>query len=456
MTKKEFLKELEKKLNILEATEKQDIINEYSDILDEKVRNGKKVKEAIDDFGDIDELASEILKAYKINPDYEQEESGKISDDFERIVKKSASKMANFTTKAIEEIKKENNNITVEIIFEMVIKLLVILVLCAILKFPFWILEGLGVSLLDVFFSPLNQIFIFFWRIIVWLIYIIFCVLIGIIIMKDYFNYFEKDVSKETIKDKGESDNKYKDSNLVKNNQKDYVYSNKKTNYLFSIGKLLIFIFLVLPFLLINIGVGLSVAFVIYLIVLGLDLIGLLILLIGLMILFGAIYNMFYGIVINKPKTHLPLYITGMVFIMIGAPIFAYNVGNMEYVSEFPLNISSRETVVYKEKIYEKTHFKNIGNKQEIIIDNNLKNNEVIIEANHYNKVTSVRETKTKKDSENYIEFYTINKNFNFNQVFNQIIIKDLKNNKIHDYRKLYNVDLKIYTNEYTRQLIKN
>ena len=49
MTKKKFLSELEKKLSVLDDSEIQDIINEYRDIIDEKVKHGKTEKEVIED-----------------------------------------------------------------------------------------------------------------------------------------------------------------------------------------------------------------------------------------------------------------------------------------------------------------------------------------------------------------------------------------------------------------------
>jgi len=66
MNKKEFIRLLEEKLKILEENELKDIINEYKDTIDEKVKHGKSEEEAVSDFGDVDELTKEILKAYKI------------------------------------------------------------------------------------------------------------------------------------------------------------------------------------------------------------------------------------------------------------------------------------------------------------------------------------------------------------------------------------------------------
>ena len=44
MTKKRFLKLLEEKLIILNEEERNDIINEYIDMIDEKVKHGKTEK----------------------------------------------------------------------------------------------------------------------------------------------------------------------------------------------------------------------------------------------------------------------------------------------------------------------------------------------------------------------------------------------------------------------------
>ena len=43
MTKKKFLNELEKKLSVLDDSEIQDIMNEYSDIIDEKLKQNDQI-----------------------------------------------------------------------------------------------------------------------------------------------------------------------------------------------------------------------------------------------------------------------------------------------------------------------------------------------------------------------------------------------------------------------------
>ena len=75
MDKQEFLEELGQYLAILDEKEQQDIKEEYAQHIDMKTENGLSEEEAIRDFGDIQELASEILEAYHVNPEYKRKSS---------------------------------------------------------------------------------------------------------------------------------------------------------------------------------------------------------------------------------------------------------------------------------------------------------------------------------------------------------------------------------------------
>ena len=67
MKKDEFLSLLEKRLHILNEKERQDILDEYRTHIEMKMQEGKDEEDAIQDFGDFNELVDEILDAYKIN-----------------------------------------------------------------------------------------------------------------------------------------------------------------------------------------------------------------------------------------------------------------------------------------------------------------------------------------------------------------------------------------------------
>ncbi len=71
MDKKTFLEELRKSLRVLKEEELQDIIGEYEQHIDMKVQKGLTVEQAIADFGNVKELAAEILEAYHVRAEFD-------------------------------------------------------------------------------------------------------------------------------------------------------------------------------------------------------------------------------------------------------------------------------------------------------------------------------------------------------------------------------------------------
>lgn len=69
--KESFLKELQSRLAVLEEAEQQDILAEYAQHIDLRVDGGLTEEEAVQDFGDIDQLVSEILSAYHVKATYQ-------------------------------------------------------------------------------------------------------------------------------------------------------------------------------------------------------------------------------------------------------------------------------------------------------------------------------------------------------------------------------------------------
>lgn len=90
MNKEIFLKELREYLRILEDREQEDILEEYAQHIDMKMQKGLSEEEAIQDFGPIDELASQILEAYHVKTQFQKEKksvnfsnpAGKVKEAF--------------------------------------------------------------------------------------------------------------------------------------------------------------------------------------------------------------------------------------------------------------------------------------------------------------------------------------------------------------------------------------
>ena len=125
MTKREFLKELEDRLQMLDEKERKDMIEEYSQHISMCMKSGMKEEEAIEDFGDMDDLIAEILEAYPraraeapadsdnhLDPEYEvksRERSGKtgIADLLPKDFFKKKTKIAKAGNKS--NVNDENN-----------------------------------------------------------------------------------------------------------------------------------------------------------------------------------------------------------------------------------------------------------------------------------------------------------------------------------------------------------
>lgn len=93
MTRFEFVNRLNSRLYLLKESERRDIIDEYIGHIDLKMKEGKTEAEAIKDFGDIEELAREILGAYHIDSTKVEEKTidiyvKQIFDYFNRVTEK--------------------------------------------------------------------------------------------------------------------------------------------------------------------------------------------------------------------------------------------------------------------------------------------------------------------------------------------------------------------------------
>ena len=107
MLKKEFLDILGQKLSLVNDKEKEDILLEYGTYIDDKVASGVSEEEAVAGFGDVDQLAKDILSAYKINTDSMDPFSNKADKTIDKIYAKLEelfSKIGNFSMNEIFHI----------------------------------------------------------------------------------------------------------------------------------------------------------------------------------------------------------------------------------------------------------------------------------------------------------------------------------------------------------------
>lgn len=103
MRKEEFLTTLKKNLSVLEEQEVLDIVAEYEQHIDMKMKDGLSEEDAIADFGDLKELTAGILEAYHVKADFSGEDKKKYFGKDKKAVKDKASVVMDEVYDTIDE-----------------------------------------------------------------------------------------------------------------------------------------------------------------------------------------------------------------------------------------------------------------------------------------------------------------------------------------------------------------
>lgn len=140
MNKQNFELYLREKLAILKENEVDEIINEYLQHIEMKKADGISEEKAISDFGDLDDLAIDILDAYKIDTKSDKFE------DFSATIKFWLNKSLNYINNLTSSIMNRTGREIITLIVEFVVILIVI---------------GLLTSVIDLFARNVSLVFYF-------------------------------------------------------------------------------------------------------------------------------------------------------------------------------------------------------------------------------------------------------------------------------------------------------
>lgn len=233
MKKDEFLEILKSKLEILDEEEVKDIIDEYSEHIDEKIKDGSTEKEAIDEFGDIDELVDGILSAYKINKNYSKKEK---LDSFIDEILISCKQVFDKTIKII-------THGTFKEVFQLFIFIIIAILICLILHIPFSIVQQGICSIVSSLPDTIYNIITTFTKVVLNVVYALLAIITFIKVLKEKIldGFVLKNEVKE-IKTKTKSNKKNNDVVIEKEIKEKVIYKNERT-FLDSIGDLFIVLF---------------------------------------------------------------------------------------------------------------------------------------------------------------------------------------------------------------------
>lgn len=471
MNKKEFLNKLEKALTILNEKERKDIIDEYKATIEEKVKHGQTEEEAVEDFGNIDELVSGILDAYKIDPDYNHKEGNlsKFTEEGEKLIKKGANKLADMTREFADNIKDNDAEMNLNLAFEIIIKIFFTLIILAIITIPLRFIGSIGFSLAETFFEP----FSFIIKIIIFILFIALYLSIGFLIIINLFKqYFKKENKTSESKDKIDKQNEI--HNLKKDETKaKEVKIIQRTgptvgSIFLLILKIWVIIFILLPLFCIDIFSSLGLILSIFYWIKGINLLGLTLLMLGISLLFIWFTIIIFNLTFSKGKTTIIPFFVGLIITVFGALFFIDMVTNIEYINEAP---SYKKEIITKNFTSDNPYYINSTLNGNITkkIDNTMKDNELILKITYHKDDTIIdiyneseyvfsddtcTYNNTCEKNYNYISLnYDYSNNYEKNR-YNEFI-DNLKENKIYNYSKLNEANIAIIANENTMKSIK-
>lgn len=450
MNKKEFLDKLEKKLSILDESERKDILDEYKDTISEKVKHGQSEEEAVADFGDVDELVKEILSVYKIDPDFEGKDENtfnKLLSDGEDLIKKGADKLAKTSKGLASDFKRTNKEINLSLIFEIVIKIIITIFLIGILRLPFMLIYEVGKGMLDSIFAPFEMIFSFLFGVLLLIVYLSLCVLVIVSLFKGYFKHDDT-----ALEDAHKEEEENKNSEVK---EKSPVKKGRSTlgEAIILIIKIWVVIFIMVPAVFVDLCILFGLCLAIIYLIKGINLFGLGILLLGCLIMCTWFIKLIYGILFKAKKVNVIPLIISIILMMVGGLLFADMIINIDYYDKVPSNIK-KESKSYEYKIDERTVISNLnGYTEEIVKD--MKDGEIKVEVDYYKEATKIKIDDYDAGDYRRIAFVNNYTGINPTKFMYNNFIDNLKDNKIYNYNDVYAFNIKVYGNEKTLAMVE-
>jgi len=304
MKKEEFLKKLEKRLSILNETERKDILDEYSDHIDKKIQSGMTEEEAVKDFGDFETLVKDILSAYKINEEYSKE--GKVENTFNVIV----DEMVQF----FQRLARTLNHKRGEDLLRIICKFILVLFVIWLLRIPTWIIQELGESIFSVFPGYLDHLLSISWNILIEAFYVIASVLViynlvkKMIFEEEEVNEVEnkgkiKEAKTEPVKKATEKKSSKEETRkkVIADTDTKPDYSSMIVNPILVIVKIFAVLF-TLPILVGWVGLMIALGVMIALAIKGIYLVSIFFIMIGLILMATAVLGIIYRVVLKGVK----------------------------------------------------------------------------------------------------------------------------------------------------------
>lgn len=438
----EFLNKLDEKISILEKTERNKILKKYQKEIENNIKDGLSENEAIEKIGTLEDITKKVYDDYHIDTNYENNKSlGKRFNDF---ISLCAEFLTEFCCDLVKYIKNNTKDKPLEAFFEILLKILLLIMAFMVIKIPFIILEEFFNWSFGLLFYPFNSVLSGIAEFILAIIYFICCVLMAIATFK---NYYDKPSSKKEETEKTKVENISSETSEVKISK----------NYALMILKVFIYIILIIPLIFLNIIFAILAILSLFLVFKGINIIGLSILLFGLFLLLVTVTNYITDALDNRESKHRLSLLVSIMVLVLGIIFFISNLFSFNYPKsiEDSLFVATNDTTMID--IDNATNITTISGDVVYEIDSNLKDNQLLLEVSYYDEFIDIKIEHYKGKDSNYILLYPFDDNTDFKMIkyFYEITLEDLKNNNIFNYNELRQFKVKIFCNEKTKELLK-
>lgn len=419
-----FLRKLKDQLHFLDEKERDKIVSDYRKQIEKAKASGKSEREAVKSIGTIPKIVKKICQERNLNYEYCVRETS-----FEKNVNSISVMVANFIRDIIKIMRKIKLEANLEGFLEMLIKVIVLLFAFVILKLPFMLLDQLARLINRFVFYPFNDTFDLVTGTIISLAYLVVCVILAV---KAFGNF------------------RVRDRKVAK--EEDIEKVDKEYNWLEVIIRVVIYIVVLLPLILLTIVDLFLLVESAYLVARGIDLIGIPIMLAGLFGLLCTLVGTIKDSMNHRRKSYLfAIFVSILVFIT-GIILTVFNFSKFKYPSTLDNSSIKAKTDEINIKLNEEDTkiYVNYGN-YELLLDNNLEDNEIRAEVTYYDTYVDVIYDQMKEENQNCLVFQTENdEKINYANI-TENVVKDLKKGYVFNYSNVKRMKLKIYANDTTK-----
>ena len=331
MKKNKFLKELRLHLNLLPDDEIDEIIIEYKGYIDSKISSGLTEEEAVATFGNVSELAQDILLPYR------------------RKIKQENDPIGDFAQKMFHVFEKIFNDLmhkSPKDIIRFIIEILILLLIIALFHVPVSLLVSIGKVIFDILTTPLNRFFFVIWKFVLEFSYIIISI-----------NVFTKVFCYRYLK--GNDTYNYKKTKKIITKEKSNILKYSKILLKIVIGILKFLVVLFLFFITIYlIGMAFVLGICGYLLLQGVTYIGIYIIMFILFVLGILFFQLLFKFVIDEEnkKSYLWQFILCFFILGLGCAITTFEIAHTEFINRPPADIAmeklTEELIMKKDTVF--------------------------------------------------------------------------------------------------------